>query len=124
MVATVVVLLVHLPLPVASVNVEDAAEQAMAVPDIAAGNGLTVNVFVTLQPAKGVNVIVAVPAAIPVVIPVAEPMVATEVLLLAQVPVLASDKVLLDPTHADAVPAIADAVLDTAASWVCVVPAG
>src|SRR4051812_14967849 len=86
MVATPVLLLVHTP-PPASVSVVEVPIQACAVPDIAEGNGLTVNVIalpvdrLEEQPAVFVNevtVIVVLPeeARLDVVnVPVPEPMV-------------------------------------------------
>ena len=52
---------------------------------------------------------VAVPKELPVAIPLLKPMVSTAVLLLAHVPpVVASDKVVVKPTHTVMVPVMAD----------------
>ena len=60
--------------------------QATAVPDTAAGSGLTVSVAVRVQPVAIVYVIIEVPVDTAVTTPDDEPIVATEVVPLAQVP--------------------------------------
>jgi len=87
-VATVVVLLVQWPPVVASVNVVEAVPHTWNVPAIDAGAGtvFTDKSAVVLQPVGNLYVIVVVPLITPVTIPVEEPTVATEVVLLVQVP--------------------------------------
>src|SRR5882762_4599051 len=79
-------LLLHAPLAVASLSDVVKPTQTVAVPDIAAGIGLMVTTVVDLQPVDNKYVIVAVPDPAPVTMPFVEPMVATDVLLLAHVP--------------------------------------
>lgn len=59
--------------------------------------------------------ILQVPDATPVTTPVAEPTVATAVLLLVQVPLdIVELRVVVDPTHTDAVPVIDTGLYNTA----------
>ncbi len=102
-VATLVVLLDQVPPVVELVSVVVAPWHTMAVPDIPAGDALTVTFFVTdpMQPAPVVTVyvIVAVPAPVPVTTPDV-PTVATGVLLLLHVPPdVASESVMADPVQ-------------------------
>jgi hypothetical protein len=91
--ATIGSLLLHIPPLVADDKITDEPAHMSDVPVIAAGTGLTVIVYVAMQPSQVVNVIVAVPAATPVIV-VIEPAsivgtkltVATAVLLLVHVP--------------------------------------
>jgi hypothetical protein len=55
-------------------------------PEMADGSGFTVMPAVMIQPVGSVYVIVAVPPLTPLATPLVEPMVATDVLLLLQVP--------------------------------------
>ena len=105
-VAIAVLLLVHVPPLVASDRVIVDPAQTGVEPVIAGGNGLMVTCVVILQPVASVYVIVANPAVTPVTTPVLV-MVATDVLPLAHVPPPASDKVVVVPGHAIAVPDIA-----------------
>lgn len=54
MVAVEALLVLHVPPVVASVSVVDAPTHTLAVPDMAAGSGLTVTVRVTKQPVSAV----------------------------------------------------------------------
>ena len=67
--ATTVILLVHTPLGVALFSGVGAEIQILAVPVIAAGNGLTVMIREETQPNGNIYVIAAVPAAKPVTTP-------------------------------------------------------
>ena len=123
-VATEVLLLVHVPPEVASDNKSVVPMQIVAPPEglIAAGLPLTVKVAVTKQVALA-YVITAVPTETPVAIPVDEPMVATDVLPLLQVPPLvASVKVVVAPTHAERVPEIAAGIALTVNALVAAQP--
>lgn len=98
--------LVHVPPLVASLRVMLVPGHTVNGPVIPGGVGLTVNKVVAIHPAPGtVYVIMAVPAEIPFMVP--PPAVATEVLLLDQVPPdVASRSVLVAPSHALVVPVI------------------
>ncbi len=102
-VATAVLLLVHVP-PPASVRVELVPTQNDETPEIGLGNGFTVTVVVIRQPVGRVYVITDVPVETPETIPVVDPTVATVVLLLSQVPPPASDNVVVLPTQTFVVP--------------------
>lgn len=52
----------------------------------AIGDGLTIMIFVTMQPEQPVKLMTAVPAVTPITIPVEDPTDATDVLLLLQWP--------------------------------------
>ena len=102
-----VLLLLHIPPEVASLNVVVEPWHTPVVPEIAGGKGLTVIVAVVLQPVELiVKVIVAVPVPEPVRIPEAEPMLAGPILLHTP-PVVASVNVVLDPLQTLAAPVIA-----------------
>jgi len=102
-------LLLHDPNGDASVNVVVEDTHTFVVPLIAAGNGLTVNTDVVVQPVTGnVYIIVEVPAATPVTTPVPETTVATDDVLLVQAPPPASLSADVAPMQADNVPVIAD----------------
>jgi hypothetical protein len=106
-VATVTLLLTHVPpvsvLPKVVVNPRHTA----GVPEIADGSGLTVNTLMVLQPVGNVYVIFAVPAATPSTIPVPGPIAATDGLLLPHPPLgEASVSVVLNPSHTCIVPLI------------------
>ena len=108
-VATAVLLLLHVPEGVASLSVVVKPAQTAIVPVIDAGNGLTVTGVVMIQPVVlSVYVIVGVPAATPVTTPVALLTVASNVLLLLQLPSgVASLKLVVKPAHTLVVPVIA-----------------
>ena len=98
-------LLVQVPRPAASLNVVVEPLHMARAPRIAGGAALTETVVVTVLP--DVKLIVAVPAATPVTTPVPLPTVATEVLLLVQLPQpVASVSVVVAPTHTVVVPEI------------------
>ncbi len=107
-VARALLLLLHVP-PPPSASVAVASMQTWVVPVIAAGNGFTVIVSVTLHPiGKSAYVIVGVPAATPPARPVEIFTVAREMLLLLHVPPLvASVSVAVVPGHRDVAPPIA-----------------
>jgi hypothetical protein len=107
MVATDVLLLLHVPPAVASLRVVQVPAHMVVVPMIAAGNGLTVATIVVVQPPLMVYEIVAVPAEMPQSVPVL-PMVATDTLLLLQVPPdMASLSVVQRPAQTDGTPLMA-----------------
>jgi hypothetical protein len=82
MVATPVLLLLHVPPGVISDKLVVRPTQTLSVPVIAAGFGLTVMITVAIQPTGDVAVMVTVPAETPVTTPVDEPTVAIRVLFL------------------------------------------
>src|ERR1043166_4771101 len=99
-VATPVLLLLQVPPPVPSLNVVVAPWQILVTPVIGRGDGYTVTVMAAAQPVLRVYEMVEVPAATPVTIPVDEPIVATVVLLLVQIPPpVASLNVVVDPAQ-------------------------
>jgi hypothetical protein len=86
-IATAVLLLLHVPPPVALLSVVDEPRHKDIVPVNAAGIGLTVTVAVVEHPVEEtVYVIVVVPADTPPKTPDAEPTVAIEELALVHVP--------------------------------------
>lgn len=95
-VATVVLLLLHVPLPPVSIVVLPV--HTAIVPPIGAGRGFTVTIVVALHPAPSEYEIVVVPEITPFTTPV-EPIVATAVLLLAQLPPPRSLSVVVVPAH-------------------------
>ena len=105
-VATAVLLLVHVPPPVASVSAAVPPRQMLTAPVGMIGDAaFTVTIVVALQPVEAMQVIVAVPVATPVTMPDVAPIVATDVLLLLQLPVpnvLLS--VVVPPAHTVLVP--------------------
>ena len=108
-VAIPVLLLLHVPPVVASLNPVVPPSQTVVVPLIEDGNGLIVTVLVILQPVAAVYKIIDVPPVTPVTTPVDELTVATAVVPLLQVPPLvASLSVVVAPAHATAVPVIAN----------------
>ena len=116
MVATEVLLLLHVPPVVVLFRVVVAPWQALIVPVIAAtvGNGLMVTIAVTIvvqpKPLVTLYVILEVPAATPDTMPV-EPTVAIDVLPLLHVPpVVVLFRVAVAPWQVLIVPVIADAV--------------
>jgi hypothetical protein len=87
MLPTAVLPLVQLPPPEISLKVVVRPTQTELVPVIAAGKGFTTRFRLTEQPVEvNVKVIVALPAVTAVKNPVDEPIVATPVALLDQVP--------------------------------------
>jgi len=101
-------LLVQLPLPVASASVIAEPTQTLVKPDIAAGNELTVTTAVAAHVVGNVYEIIEVPDVTPVTTPVLEPIVATVLVVLLHVPPLvASDNVVVVPGHRNIVPVIA-----------------
>ena len=85
-VATLVLLLAHVPPTVADESAVEAPTHTVDKPVIAAGAAITVTTTDVPQPPLKTYEIVVVPAVIPVTIPLKEPTVATEVLLLLHVP--------------------------------------
>jgi hypothetical protein len=79
-----------------------------AVPEIGNGIGLTVITEEMLQVVGSVYMMVAVPTDTPPTTPEDSPAVATDPLLLNQVPPPASLSPITDPTHTDVTPLIAD----------------
>ena len=111
-VATEVMLLLHVPPPVASLSANVFPAQNPADPVIVAGRGDTVTVAKTdeqLNPKE--YVMIVVPAEMPETIPVEEPIVAMVVLPLVHTPpVIASLKVTGLPAHVFSTPVIADGI--------------
>jgi hypothetical protein len=106
-VATVVLLLLHAPPAVASLRVVQVPAHIVVVPIIAAGDEVTVATIVAVQPPLMVYEITAVPAETPQSVPVL-PMVATDTLLLLQVPPdMASLSVVQRPAQTDGTPLMA-----------------
>ena len=99
-------LLLHVPLPVASLNVVDEPAQTLIVPVIAAGNGFTVTAAVTLQPGPDIYDIVAVPFATPLTIPLVPILAIAELLLLQAPPETDSPSEVVRPVHTFSVPVI------------------
>ena len=109
-VATVVILLLHVPPGVASLNVVFAPTQIVVAPTIGAGSGFTTNDVVVIHPVPNVYVITVVPPGLapPVTNPVLVPIVATAVRLLLHVPPgVPSLKVVVSPAHIVVLPDIA-----------------
>jgi hypothetical protein len=108
-VATVVLLLPHVPPAVASLRVIIEPAHTDVGPVIAGGLGLTVTMAVVAHPVElSVNVILDVPDAIPLTTPVVIPIVATPVLPLLHVPLPdTSLSVLVAPKQMLRVPLIA-----------------
>ena len=109
-VATEVVLLLHVPPAVASVNWDEELAQIVVLPEIAAGAANTVTVLVTHnapQLFRIVYVMAEVPTATPVSTPESEPIVATATVAELHMPALAiSDSCIVDPLHTVAGPVI------------------
>jgi hypothetical protein len=107
-VATDVVLLLHVPPPVVLVSVVADPTHTLKDPLIGFGAGFTVTVVVAKQPPGAMYDMMAVPPDIPVMTPVVRPADATSALLLNQEPpasVLAN--VVVAPSHNVVVPVIA-----------------
>jgi hypothetical protein len=105
-VATPELLLLQVPPVVASATVVLLPAHTAAVPVIADGTGLTVTTLVTLQLVPREYVMIAEPSATPPTMPVAAPTVATDVLLLLQVPPPASVSAIVLPRQALLLPAM------------------
>jgi hypothetical protein len=102
-----VLLLLHVPPAVASVNVVEEPAHTVLLPDIVGGTAFTVTIAMLLQPVGNVYVIFAVPAVMPLTIPVADPTVAILVLPLVHVPPeILAVSVVVYPTQIFAVPEI------------------
>ena len=100
-------LLVQVPPGVRSVSAVVEPTHTPSVPVIAGSDDVTVITTERVQPDGEVYITVEVPEATPLTTPVDDPTVATEVVLLLQVPpVVASVSVLVKPTHIDGVPVI------------------
>ena len=100
--------LVHVPPGVASVRAVVDATHTPSEPVIGGKDEVTVITTERVQPDGIVYTTVDVPAARPLTRPVVDPTVATEVLLLLQVPpVVTSPSELVKPTHIDGVPVMA-----------------
>jgi hypothetical protein len=124
-VATVVLLLVHVPPAMLLLSVMVAPVHTVSRPDIGPGTSITVMLLVATQPAPEVNVISVVPALTPVtVVPVDGPntTVAATVVLLVQLPPPGRelDSGMVEPTHTVLAPAIGDGVAFTVISRVLV----
>ena len=106
-VATVVIVLLHVPPVVASVKLMVVPVHRLVGPVIDPGPAPTVTTVVAIQPAPSEYVIVVVPIVPPVRIPVVRPIVATVVVLLVHVPpVTASLNVMVPPMHTPVGPRI------------------
>jgi hypothetical protein len=105
-VATVVLLLLHVPPAVASLSSVHEPSQTSNVPSIAV-IGFTVTTVVMEQPVGNVYVIVAVPPATPPTTPVTRSTVATEVGVLVHVPPPASVNGVVEPWQTVVTPLIA-----------------
>ena len=106
-VAWLVLLLDHVPLPVASLNVVVLPTQTFVVPVMDAGFELTVTIAVAVQPVPVEYVMVAVPPETPVTTPVEEPTVATPIEPELHVPPLVpSVRRVVEPIHTDESPPI------------------
>src|ERR1043165_3903062 len=100
-VALAVLALVHTPPGVLLVRVSTAPVHACVGPAIADGIGITVTTIVVGQPVpEDVNVMVEVPAETPLTYPPDVTIVATDGVLLLQVPDPPPESVVVRPTHA------------------------
>ena len=98
--ATLGVLLLHVPPMVVSVSVVVVPWHMIKVPVIGVGSALTVMIFVTKQVEEKAYVIVVVPIPTPPTIPVTAPTVPTVGVLLVQVPPGTElVKVIVEPKH-------------------------
>lgn len=120
-VATDVLLLLHAPPAVPSVNVVVEPTQALELPVIGS-IGFTRTDAVTKQLAPPVKVMVAVPPDTPDTTPDVDPTAAIAVLLLLQVPPLASLNVVVALAHTVVVPVTADGIALTVTIIVSVHP--
>jgi len=110
MVAMPVAMLLQLPLPETSVKVAEVPIHTGEFPIMVAGNAFTETIVTAVHPVEvRVKVIMAVPEATPVTIPVEEPIAATPVALLFQVPLPdGSVKVEVDAWHKVVAPVMAN----------------
>jgi hypothetical protein len=97
-IATVISPLLHVPNGVASDKVIPADVQVMVPPIIGAGGAFTVIIVVTAHPVPAVNVIMVVPGVTPVTSPLDE-IVATDGVLLLQVPEMELVSRIVSPWH-------------------------
>ena len=109
-VALAVLLLLHVPALVTSINIVVAPTHTLVTPLIDEGNGFTVKAAVVLQPVGNLYEMIAVPLTEPpVAVPDVIPIVAVLVALLLHVPpVLASVKLPVDPEQIFVAPDIND----------------
>ena len=115
-VATLVMVLSHVPPALMSESEVVEPAQRTAVPVIGAGSGLTVTTIVAIQPAGGAAyVIVAVPRNIPVTVSTPEevPLRETFRLVVLQVPPGASASNVVPKRHIFGLPFIGDGLLST-----------
>jgi hypothetical protein len=105
--ARAVLLLLHAPPEVRSVNGTVNPAHSVFIPEIADGTGFTVTPVVVAHPVGNVYVMITLPADIPAVKPVDTPTVAMAVLLLLQAPPPPSANSVVEPTHTTGVPVVA-----------------
>jgi hypothetical protein len=103
-VAVAVALLLQVPPMVRSVSGMELPLHTVPAPVMAAGDGITVIAFVTVQPVPNEYIMVVVPADTPVTTPVSEPIAAAVLLLSHQPPGTRSVSVVLAPAHTVAAP--------------------
>ena len=124
-VATLRLLLLHVPPEVALLSAVTAPAHTLPVPEIGAGATFTVSIAVLKQPAASWYVTIVVPEDRPEIMPVMEPIVATDVLALLHVPEPgASDNIALDPAQIGAVPSMAPGCRFTVATDTVLQPVG
>ena len=116
-----VLLVLHVPPVVASLNVVVSPSHILAVPVGIAGNGFTVTIVVATQPTEDVKLIVAIPALTPVTMPVALPTLAAPTPAL-QLPLPLSVSDSEPPGHTFIVPVIAGGRLFTVTNALTVQP--
>jgi len=122
-VATDVLLLLHVPKP-GSVSEIELPLQTVDGPDTEEGSGLTVTTAVTAQLSALVYEIVVVPGRIPPTLPEVAPTVAVvDVLLLHVPPVVTSARSVADPIHVCNVPVIEEGIGLTVTTIVVLQPA-
>lgn len=107
-VAIVIALLLHVPPAVVSASVLLPPMHNPLLPVMGATEGSTVTVVVVVQPVPLVKVTGAVPTAMALTEPVVAPIVATAVLPLVQVPLVASDNTVDAPAHIVVLPVMGD----------------
>jgi hypothetical protein len=98
-VATLGILLLHVPPAIGSVNDVVLPMHIEALPEIAAGDALTVITLVAMQPVGAAYDITAVPADTPRISPPVPADAVDAALLLHMPPVVASARVMVLPTH-------------------------
>jgi hypothetical protein len=125
MVATDGIALLHTPPGVVFVRFVVWPWHTIPVPDMAAGNALTVTVAVRIQPASDVPVMIVVPGKLPVTTPVPASIVATAVVLLLQLtPAVALPKAVVAPWHTCGLPVMAAGNAFTVTPAVAIQPVG